>query len=85
MAASKRISCAGKLPAHVYTKMIALCSGFQLRHIPYKSVGPVLMAVVSDQTDLMTVTAATGLSQIKRAGRAGEARIQTSRRRSQLL
>lgn len=53
---------------HLYTEMIALRSGFELRHIPYKSSGPALMAVVSGETDLMTVTTATGLAQIK-AGR----------------
>ena len=53
---------------HLYTEMIALRSGLQLRHIPYKSSGPALMAVAAGETDLMTVTTATGLTQIK-AGR----------------
>jgi tripartite-type tricarboxylate transporter receptor subunit TctC len=53
---------------HLYTEMIALRSGLKLRHIPYKSSGPALMAVASGETDLMTVTTATGLTQIK-AGR----------------
>ena len=50
---------------HLYTEMIALRSGLKLRHIPYKSSGPALMAVVSGETDIMTVTTATGLAQIK--------------------
>lgn len=50
---------------HLYTEMIALQSGMKLRHIPYKSSGPALMAVVSGETDIMTVVTATGLPQIK--------------------
>jgi len=50
---------------HLYTEMIALRSGIKLRHIPYKSSGPALMAVVSGEADIMTVTTATGLPQIK--------------------
>jgi tripartite-type tricarboxylate transporter receptor subunit TctC len=50
---------------HLYTEMIALRSGFKVRHIPYKSSGPALMAVVAGETDIMTVTTATGLAQIK--------------------
>ncbi len=50
---------------HLYTEMIALRSGFKLRHIPYKSSGPALMAVVAGEADVMTVTTATGLAQIK--------------------
>ena len=50
---------------HLYSEMIALRSGFKLRHIPYKSSGPALMAVVSGEADIMTVTTATGLAQIK--------------------
>jgi len=50
---------------HLYTEMIALQSGFKLRHIPYKSSGPALMAVVGGETDIMTVVTATGLAQIK--------------------
>ena len=64
---------------HLYMEMIALRSGFKLRHIPYKSSGPALMAVVAGEADVMTVTTATGLPQIK-AGKvvglaqSGEAR-----------
>ncbi|HEY8359628.1 MAG TPA: tripartite tricarboxylate transporter substrate binding protein [Ramlibacter sp.] len=50
---------------HLYTEMIALRSGLKLRHIPYKSSGPALMAVVASEADLMTVVTATGLAQIK--------------------
>ncbi|HEY0884091.1 MAG TPA: tripartite tricarboxylate transporter substrate binding protein, partial [Ramlibacter sp.] len=50
---------------HLYTEMIALRSGMKLRHIPYKSSGPALMAVVSGETDVMTVVTATGLPQVK--------------------
>jgi len=50
---------------HLYTEMIALRSGMKLRHIPYKSSGPALMAVVAGETDVMTVVTATGLAQIK--------------------
>jgi tripartite-type tricarboxylate transporter receptor subunit TctC len=50
---------------HLYTEMIALRSGLKLRHIPYKSSGPALMAVVAGEADVMTVTTATGLAQIK--------------------
>jgi len=50
---------------HLYSEMIGLRSGIKLRHIPYKSSGPALLAVVSGEADLMTVTTATGLSQIK--------------------
>jgi tripartite-type tricarboxylate transporter receptor subunit TctC len=50
---------------HLYTEMIGLRSGIKLRHIPYKSSGPALMAVVGGETDIMTVTTATGLAQIK--------------------
>jgi tripartite-type tricarboxylate transporter receptor subunit TctC len=50
---------------HLYSEMIALRSGIKLRHVPYKSSGPALMAVVSSEVDLMTVTTATGLAQIK--------------------
>jgi tripartite-type tricarboxylate transporter receptor subunit TctC len=50
---------------HLYMEMIALRSGIELRHIPYKSSGPALLAVASGETDLMTVTTATGLAQIK--------------------
>lgn len=53
---------------HLYMEMIALRSGLKLRHIPYKSSGPALLAVAAGETDLMTVTTATGLAQIK-AGR----------------
>ena len=49
---------------HLYPEMIALRSGLKLRHIPYKSSGPALMAVVSSETDLMTVTT-VGIAQIK--------------------
>jgi tripartite-type tricarboxylate transporter receptor subunit TctC len=45
--------------------MIALRNGLKLRHIPYKSSGPALLAVMSGEADLMTVTTATGLTQIK--------------------
>ena len=45
--------------------MVAMRSGIKLRHIPYKSSGPALLAVVGGEVDLMTVTTATGLSQIK--------------------
>jgi tripartite-type tricarboxylate transporter receptor subunit TctC len=64
---------------HLYTEMVALRSGFKVRHIPYKSSGPALMAVVAGETDIMVVTTATGLAQIK-AGKvvglaqSGEAR-----------
>ena len=50
---------------HLYTEMIGLRSGIKLRHIPYKSSGPALLAVMSGEADLMTVTTATGLTQIK--------------------
>lgn len=50
---------------HLYTEMVAMRSGIKLRHIPYKSSGPALLAVVGGEVDLMTVTTATGLSQIK--------------------
>jgi tripartite-type tricarboxylate transporter receptor subunit TctC len=50
---------------HLYTEMIAMRSGFKLRHIPYKSSGPALMAVVAGEADVMTVTTATGLPQVK--------------------
>jgi len=64
---------------HLYTEMIGLRSGFKLRHIPYKSSGPALMAVVAGEADVMTATTATALPQIK-AGKvvglaqSGEAR-----------
>jgi tripartite-type tricarboxylate transporter receptor subunit TctC len=45
--------------------MIGLRSGFKLRHIPYKSSGPALMAVVAGEADTMTATTATALTQIK--------------------
>lgn len=50
---------------HLYTEMIAVRSGLKLRHIPYKSSGPALMAVVAGETDIMTVVTATGLAQVK--------------------
>lgn len=50
---------------HLYTEMIALRSGFKLRHIPYKSSGPALLAVVAGEADVMTATTATALAQIK--------------------
>ena len=50
---------------HLYTEMIGLRSGFKLRHIPYKSSGPALMAVVSGEADIMTVITPIGLAQIK--------------------
>lgn len=50
---------------HLYTEMIALRSGLKLRHIPYKSSGPALLAVMSGEADVMTVTSATGVPQIK--------------------
>jgi tripartite-type tricarboxylate transporter receptor subunit TctC len=50
---------------HLYTEMIGLRSGFKLRHIPYKSSGPALMAVVAGEADTMTATTATALTQIK--------------------
>lgn len=50
---------------HLYTEMIALRSGLKLRHIPYKSSGPALLAVMSGEADIMTVTSATGVPQIK--------------------
>jgi tripartite-type tricarboxylate transporter receptor subunit TctC len=64
---------------HLYTEMIGLRSGFKLRHIPYKSSGPALLAVVAGEADIMTATTATALAQIK-AGKvvglaqSGEAR-----------
>jgi tripartite-type tricarboxylate transporter receptor subunit TctC len=64
---------------HLYTEMIGLRTGTKLRHIPYKSSGPALLAVVSGEADVMTVTSATGVPQIK-AGKvvalaqSGEAR-----------
>lgn len=64
---------------HLYTEMIALRNGLKLRHIPYKSSGPALLAVMSGEADLMTVTTATGLAQIKNGkvvglAQSGEAR-----------
>ena len=56
---------------HLYSEMIGLRAGFKLRHVPYKSSGPALMAVVSGETDVMTVTTATGLAQIKAGKVAG--------------
>lgn len=50
---------------HLYTEMIGLRSGVKLRHIPYKSSGPALLAVVSGEADIMTVVSATGVPQIK--------------------
>lgn len=50
---------------HLYTEMIAKASGLKLRHIPYKSSGPALTAVISGEADLMTVTSATGVPQLK--------------------
>ncbi len=50
---------------HLYSEMIGLRSNIKIRHIPYKSSGPALMAVVAGESDLMTVTTATGLGQIK--------------------
>jgi tripartite-type tricarboxylate transporter receptor subunit TctC len=50
---------------HLYTEMIGLRTGTKLRHIPYKSSGPALLAVVSGEADIMTVTSATGVPQIK--------------------
>ena len=50
---------------HLYSEMIGLRSDIKIRHIPYKSSGPALMAVVAGEADLMTVTTATGLGQIK--------------------
>jgi tripartite-type tricarboxylate transporter receptor subunit TctC len=64
---------------HLYTEMIAKQAGVKLRHIPYKSSGPALMAVMSGEADLMCVTSATGVPQLK-AGKvvglaqSGEAR-----------
>lgn len=64
---------------HLYTEMIALRNGLKLRHIPYKSSGPALLAVMSGEADLMTVTTATGLTQIQNGkvvglAQSGEAR-----------
>ena len=64
---------------HLYTEMIGLRSGFKLLHIPYKSSGPALMAVVSGEADVMTVTTATGLSQIKAGKVVGLAQSGTVR------
>lgn len=50
---------------HLYSEMIGLRQGVKLRHIPYKSSGPALLAVVSGEADVMTVTSATGVPQIK--------------------
>jgi tripartite-type tricarboxylate transporter receptor subunit TctC len=64
---------------HLYTEMIALRSGIKLRHIPYKSSGPALMAVVGGETDVMTVVTATGLAQIKAGKVVGLAQSGTAR------
>jgi tripartite-type tricarboxylate transporter receptor subunit TctC len=64
---------------HLYTEMIALRSGIKLRHIPYKSSGPALMAVVGGETDVMTVVTATGLAQIKAGKVVGLAQSGTTR------
>jgi tripartite-type tricarboxylate transporter receptor subunit TctC len=63
--------------------MIVLSSGMKLRHIPYKSSGPALMAVVPGEADVMTVTTATGLAQIKAGKVVGLA--QSGDQRSPLL
>ena len=57
---------------HLYTEMIALRSGFKVRHIPYKSSGPALLAVVAGETDIMTVTTVdgAGADQGRQGGRA---------------
>ncbi len=64
---------------HLYAEMIARRSGFTMRHIPYKSSGPALMATIAGETDIMVVVTATALPQIQ-AGKvvalaqSGEAR-----------
>ncbi len=50
---------------HLYTEMLARRSGFQVRHIPYKSSSPALMSVVAGETDIMVVPTAVALSQIR--------------------
>lgn len=50
---------------HLYTEMLARRSGFQVRHIPYKSSAPALLSVVSGETDFMVSTTAVALPQIK--------------------
>ncbi len=50
---------------HLYTEMLARRSGFQVRHIPYKSSAPALLSVVSGETDIMVSTTAVALPQIK--------------------
>ena len=50
---------------HLYAEMLARRSGFQLRHIPYKSSSPALLSVVSGETDMMVSTTAVALPQIK--------------------
>jgi tripartite-type tricarboxylate transporter receptor subunit TctC len=53
---------------HLYTEMIARRSGFTARHIPYKSSGPALMAIVAGEADIMVSTTAVALAQVQ-AGR----------------
>lgn len=50
---------------HLYAEMIAHRSGLKLRHLPYKSTGPALMAVVAGEADVMVATTAAGLAQIR--------------------
>jgi tripartite-type tricarboxylate transporter receptor subunit TctC len=50
---------------HLYTEMLARRSGFQVRHIPYKSSSPALLSVVAGETDMMVSPTAVALAQIK--------------------
>ena len=50
---------------HIAMEMFARMAGVQLRHVPYKGVGPALMDVVGNQVSLMFAGFPPGMAQVQ--------------------
>ncbi|HEY0337048.1 MAG TPA: tripartite tricarboxylate transporter substrate binding protein [Burkholderiales bacterium] len=68
---------------HLATEMFNAAAAIQLRHVPYKSAGPALIALVSGEIDMYFATIATGTPYVK-AGKAKSIAV-TGATRSPLL
>jgi tripartite-type tricarboxylate transporter receptor subunit TctC len=56
-------------PQHVVMELFNRISGVRTTHIPYKGGAPAMMAVVSNEVQMMLITVSTGLPQVS-AGKA---------------
>jgi tripartite-type tricarboxylate transporter receptor subunit TctC len=68
---------------HLGTEMFNSVTGIEVHHIPYKSAGPALVALVAGEVEMYFATTATGAPHVK-ANRA-KALAYTGTRRSPLL